>query len=195
MALAPGERRFVSVCAIPDFRSAGPPDASAVGALHADSWRRHYRGAYSDAFLDGDVVADRLTVWTERLGRPDGRSRTIVGEDESGLVGFVHVIFDEDATWGALLDNVHVARRHQRRGIGSDLLAQAADAVAARREPSGLYLWVLEQNVDAQAFYEARGARRVESARVASPGGVPGRLNGSPRKLRYVWDDPNTLTR
>jgi hypothetical protein len=27
--------------------------------LHADSWRRHYRGAYADAFLDGDVLADR----------------------------------------------------------------------------------------------------------------------------------------
>jgi len=182
------------VWAIPDFRSAGPADAGAVAALHADSWRRHYRGAYSDAFLDGDVVSDRLSLWTERLGRADGRSHTIVGEDESGLVGFVHTIFDEDAIWGALLDNVHVVREHQRRGIGSDLLAQAADTVAGRREPTGLYLWVLEQNLDAQAFYEARGARRVESALVATPGGVPGRLNGSPRKLRYVWDDANTLT-
>jgi GNAT superfamily N-acetyltransferase len=181
------------VWAIPNFRSAGPDDAGAVAALHADSWRRHYRGAYSDAFLDGDVVADRLSVWTERLGRRDRSSRTIVAEDESGLVGFVHTIFDEDATWGALLDNVHVARSHQRRGVGSDLLAQAAAAVAQRPHPTGLYLWVLEQNVDAQAFYEACGARRVESAPVASPGGVPGRLSGSPRKLRYAWDDPNTL--
>jgi GNAT superfamily N-acetyltransferase len=41
-----------------NFRLAGPPDADAIAALHADSWRRHYRGAYSDAFLDGDVGAD-----------------------------------------------------------------------------------------------------------------------------------------
>ncbi|MDQ6849097.1 MAG: hypothetical protein M3070_03765 [Actinomycetota bacterium] len=31
----------------------------------------HYRNAYSDAFLDGDVAADRLTVWTDRLREPD----------------------------------------------------------------------------------------------------------------------------
>ncbi len=33
------------------FRLASPADAKAVADLHADSWRRHYRGAYSDAFL------------------------------------------------------------------------------------------------------------------------------------------------
>jgi hypothetical protein len=44
------------------FRPAGPDDAEKVGMLHADSWRRHYRGAYADSFLDGDVVADRRSV-------------------------------------------------------------------------------------------------------------------------------------
>src|SRR6266545_1171398 len=55
------------------FRLASPADAKAVADLHADSWRRHYRGAYSDAFLDGDVVADRLAVWTARLREHDPR--------------------------------------------------------------------------------------------------------------------------
>lgn len=43
------------------FRLAVPDDAEAVAMLHATSWRRHYRGAYSDAFLDGDVVAEPVT--------------------------------------------------------------------------------------------------------------------------------------
>jgi ribosomal protein S18 acetylase RimI-like enzyme len=171
------------------LRLAGPRDARAIAALHADSWRRHYRGAYSDAFLDRDVAADRLAVWTDRLGRRDPRSCTILAEDESGLVGFAHTVFDEDPVWGAQLDNIHVAHRHQRRGVGSGLLVRTAKAVAGRPQRTGLYLWVLEHNVDAQAFYEAHGARRVERAQVTPPGGVPGRLNGSPFKLRYAWDD------
>jgi GNAT superfamily N-acetyltransferase len=175
------------------FRLAGPSDAKAVAALHADSWRRHYRGAYSDAFLDGDVVTDRLAVWTERLGRTDTGSCTILAEDESGLIGFAHTVFDADPTWGALLDNIHVAHSHQRRGVGSCLLARTAKAVAGRHRRTGLYLWVLEQNLDAQAFYGAHGARRVERAQVTPPGGVPSRLNGSPNKLRYAWTDPSTL--
>lgn len=173
------------------FRPAGPADAIAVAALHADSWRSHYRGAYSDSFLDGDVVTDRETVWAERLQAADSRSHTVLAEDDAGLVGFAHVVFDADPTWGALLDNLHVAKRHKRKGVGSELLAQIGQAVTERQAP--LYVWVLEQNLHAQAFYEARGAVRIERARVSEPGGVAGRLNGTPAMLRYAWSDPRAL--
>jgi ribosomal protein S18 acetylase RimI-like enzyme len=166
-------------------------DAEAIAALHADSWRRHYRGAYSDSFLDGDVHTDRLAVWTEQLGTPDSRRHTIVAEDGSGLIGFAHTVFYDDPTWGALLDNLHVAHGQKRRGVGRQLMVQTARAVIERG--TGLYLWVLEQNVDGQRFYEALGAKRVEEAPVSPPGGVAGRLRGSPMKLRYAWADPATL--
>jgi predicted N-acetyltransferase YhbS len=173
------------------FRLAVRRDAEAVAALHVDSWRRHYRGAYSDEFLDGDVVADRLAVWTERLAEPDRRRHTIVAEDGTGLVAFAHTAFDDDPTWGALLDNLHVAHGHKRRGVGSKLLALTARAVIERG--TGLCLWVLEQNVQARAFYEANGAKPVERADASPPGGVASRLTGSPAKLRYAWADPAVL--
>ncbi len=167
------------------LRPANPSDAEAIAALHADSWRRHYRGAYSDAFLDGDVISDRLAVWTDRLREPDPRRYTTVTEDGAGLIGFAHTAFDEDPIWGALLDNLHVAHGHKRRGIGSQLLALTAAAAIERR--TGLYLWVQEQNVAAQAFYETRGGECVDRALISPPGGVASRLNGSPVKLRYAW--------
>jgi hypothetical protein len=82
------------------YRPANASDATSVAHLHAVSWRRNYRGAYSDDFLDGDVLADRLSIWN--LG---------------------------------------------------------------------------------QAFYEAFGGEAAERATVTSPGGVAGRLHGSPAKL------------
>lgn len=176
----------------PHFRRASAHDAQAIARLHADSWRRHYRGAYSDSFLDGDVVADRLVAWSARLGERDASSCTIVAED-GGVVGFAHTIFDHDASWGALLDNMHVSQTHKRRGVGSRLLALTARALLERSDRHGLYLWVLEQNRAAQAFYEARGAERVERAPVSAPGGIPGRLCGSPCKLRYAWRNPARL--
>jgi GNAT superfamily N-acetyltransferase len=175
------------------FRVAGFSDAEGIAALHVDSWRRHYRGAYSDAFLDGEVTADRLAVWTERLRTPDPGSRTIVAESGGELVGFAHTVFDDDPTWGALLDNLHVTAEMKRRGVGSRLLALTARAVTERAQATGLYLWVLEQNVDAEAFYRARGGRRVGRRLASPPGGVPGRLNGSPVGLRYAWPDPAVL--
>ena len=181
-----------SSVASPTFRSARPADAAAVARLHADSWRRHYRGAYSDAFLDGDVVGDRLDVWAERLREPDPGRCTILAED-GGVVGFANTFFDDDPTWGALLDNLHIAHSHRRRGIGARLMALTAEALLERPEPTGLYLWVLEQNRDAQAFYEACGGRCVERAPVPPPGGIASRLTGSPMGLRYVWSQPGDL--
>lgn len=173
------------------FRFARPADAEAIAALHAASWRRHYRGAYSDAFLDGDVVPDRMAVWTDQLREPDPRCCTIIAADSGPVIAFAHTAFDDDPAWGALLDNLHVAEGHKRRGIGTRLLALTAHAVTERG--TGLYLWVLEQNVEAQAFYETCGARRVERALASPPGGVASRLNGTPVKLRYAWADPAVL--
>jgi GNAT superfamily N-acetyltransferase len=175
------------------FRLAGRTDADAIAALHADSWRRHYRGAYSDAFLDGDVLADRVEVWRRRLGDSERSGHTVVAEGGGSLIGFAHTVLDDHPMWGALLDNLHVTHRRQREGTGSRLLALTARAVIERE--TGLYLWVLEQNVEAQAFYEAHGGERVESALVAPPGGVADRLSDSPVKLRYAWHDPAVLLR
>jgi GNAT superfamily N-acetyltransferase len=182
-----------------NFRRAGPGDAEVLAKLHAENWRRHYRGAYSDSFLDGEVFADRLRVWSARLREPDPRRCTILAED-GDLVGFANTVLEDDPTWGALLDNLHVGDRHRRRGVGSRLLALSAEAVIRRADlgsapdgASGLYLWVLEQNLDAQAFYEARGGSCVGRDVVSPPGGIASRLAGSPARLRYAWAEPAVL--
>jgi GNAT superfamily N-acetyltransferase len=174
------------------YRAALPSDAPAIAALHADSWRRHYRGAYSDAFLDGEVATERLLVWTDRMNEPgEGRS-TIVAESEGRFVGFCHAVFDHDPRWGTLVDNLHVTYRLKGGGIGTRLLAHTAEVVVDRRPDNGLYLWVLEQNTAAQAFYEARGGVRVEHGWAGTPGGDP-RLKGTPGRFRYAWSDPAVL--
>jgi hypothetical protein len=53
---------------------------------------------------------------------------------------------------------------------------------------TSLYLWVLEGNTAAQAFYAARGGRLVERG-ITEPPGRGGRIVG----LRYVWPDPSVL--
>jgi GNAT superfamily N-acetyltransferase len=172
----------------PRLRLATSADARPLAELHAESWRRHYRGAYSDAFLDGEVAVDRLAVWSERLRQRDPHRCTIVAEDDR-IVGFANTIFEDDPAWGALLENLHVADSHQRRGIGARLLAMTARAVVARPRRSGLYVWVLEQNVGAQAFYGALGGTRVGREPVSPPGGIASRVTGSPAKLRYAWEE------
>jgi GNAT superfamily N-acetyltransferase len=173
------------------FRAAGPGDAHAVAALHAGSWQRHYRGAFSDAFLDNDVAGYLLPLWTGRLASPDPQARTILAEINGAVVGLAHTLLGEHPAWGAFLDNLHVAPGLKRQGIGTQLLALTWQEVVSWSPSSGLYLWVLEQNNDARAFYAARGGACVERAEVPPPGGDPVRLNGKPMGLRYAWRDPS----
>ena len=175
-----------------EIRLTEAADARVIAKLHADSWRRHYRGAYSDRYLDGDLDADRLAVWTERLNSP-GSSFTLLAEHRHHPVGFAHVILDADSTWGALVDNLHVARAVQRSGVGTLLLDRVARIVIEHRPSSGIYLWVLEPNELGQAFYRARGGTLRDRELAAPPGGDPRNLDGTPRKIRVAWPDPVSL--
>jgi GNAT superfamily N-acetyltransferase len=163
------------------FREATPGDADAIGRLHAESWRRAYRGAYSDAYLDGAVFEDRLSVWRERYAAPSAAMYTLLAEDEGGtLLGFACSFGDEDATWGTLLDNLHVAGDAEGRGIGRQLVAASALWSERAYPDAGFYLWVLEGNGRARPFYEHLGATNESLHIMESPGGPV-------RSLRYVW--------
>src|SRR5439155_16489810 len=97
-----------------------------------------------------------------------------------------HTILDDDPVCGARLDNLHVAYALKGHGVGTGLMAQTASALIQARPKRGLYLWVLEQNSAAQAFYEARGGTRA-GQRLGGP--FPG--GGRAVTLRYVWPDPS----
>jgi ribosomal protein S18 acetylase RimI-like enzyme len=168
------------------YRPAVDGDALSIAALHADSWRRHYRGMYSDDYLDGPVAGERRELWLSRFSDRAGTATTIA-EVDGTLAGFIHVILDADPEHGALVDNLHVRHDRQRLGIGEQLMRRAAAGVVAARPGSGVYLWVLEQNVRARAFYRSIGGAEADREDTEPPGG--GVVTG----IRVVWPDPTTL--
>jgi ribosomal protein S18 acetylase RimI-like enzyme len=171
------------------FREARPEDAQAVARLHADSWQRHYRGAYSDAFLSAEAPEYLEQRWKQRLAAPSPQAITLLAESDGVVVGLVHTVLDDDPVWGGFIDNLHVQYALKRQRVGSRLMALSAQAVRSRSASWGLHLWVLEQNTAAQAFYAARGGKSVERKAVPPPGGDPARLNGMPYCLRFAWLD------
>jgi len=170
------------------LRTATSEDAVAVADLHAESWRRHYRGAYDNAYLDGDVFTDRREVWVERLAHVDPEvACTILALDGDALLGFAHVIYDDDPVWGALVDNLHVAFERKRGGIGTRLMVASARAVLDRSAPTGMYLWALEMNTAGRAFYRAIGGEETGEELSELEGG------GTAVGVRYCWRDPTVL--
>jgi GNAT superfamily N-acetyltransferase len=162
---------------------AGLDDASAIAALHAESWRTAYRGFLPDEFLDGPVIADRLRVWTARMPAPDPHRRLVLkAVSENTLVGFACVLLDAEPAWGALLDNLHVTPTLRGRGIGTRLFADARHWVAGAAPGQRLHLTVIEANVAARRFYDRQGGLVVDRQVVEV---VPGtRLP----VLRYAWE-------
>lgn len=170
-----------------EFKPALPEDYTAIAALHAQSWKRHYRGIYSDIFLEQEVKNDRLAVWLERLETPPQNQRVIMAVQNGAVIGFSCIYINDHPVFGTLLDNLHVSGHHQQQGIGRMLLQACARLILEHGEQHNMYLWVYEQNVQAVQAYERLGGRRHETVLKQNADG------GSAVSHRYVWDDAADL--
>lgn len=173
-------------CAGMRLREVNLDDAPAIAALHTASWRDAYRLIFDPAYLAGPVEQDRLNVWAERLSTPDVGRRTTLAEDGSRLVGFICTFGGNDATWGSLVDNLHVHPDAKGKGIGKQLLRSAAAWVTRAYPLGGMYLWVYEANEASCRFYDRMGGKSVERLFKSS-------LGGTAPILRYHWPDPKAL--
>ena len=164
------------------IRLARLSDTKQIALLHADSWRRTYRGLFTDEFLDHEANAERIQTWCTRLQaeRPD--QCVYVMENGSTVNGFVCAYGNEDATWGSLIDNLHVRHTSRRQGIGTHLMHYAFNWLALHYPSNDVYLWVMENNQPARRFYEKLGAVNAETLDKPNPVG-----GGSALNCRYVW--------
>jgi GNAT superfamily N-acetyltransferase len=163
------------------IRDARPSDLDPIAQLHAQSWRLAYRGILSDAFLNGDLVAERTALWRERFDTPADRQSIVVAEKDGALLGFACAFGAHDAQWGSLLENLHVAPEHKGSGIGTQRVRHVARWCADTQAAEGLHLWVLAGNTAAQAFYRRMGAEAVEDSEWDAPDGK------RVAELRFAW--------
>jgi GNAT superfamily N-acetyltransferase len=129
------------------------------------------------------AAADRTQLWHARLAHPSERQYVLLAERDDGLAGFVCVLLDEEPTWGACLDNLHVRPDLTGHGLGRALLAAAARWLRSVEPTWPLHLWVFEANAGARRFYERTGAELVEHSRKMMPDGEAHVV------LRCVWRD------
>lgn len=157
-------------------RPATPEDAPAIAQVQVASWKVGYRGILRDAVLDALSVEERTTRWDGYLTDPANEIRTLVAEDEQGVVGFVSLLGvarDEDVPPGtAEIPALYVHPARWRRGAGRALMevAFAALVAAGAHEVS---LWVLEDNKRAREFYSVAGFKPEGARRVAEQVGEP----------------------
>ena len=172
-----------------EFREATASDACVIAELHTQSWRNTYRGILRDAYLDGDILTERLDMWRMRLGASAQEQFCLIAYGDQRPIGFVFLEGHADPQWGTLLDNLHVLPAAQGNGLGTQLIHRAATWVRNRFPDDGMFLWVFEGNILARRFYENLNPRIVERIVAEAPGG--GRIG----EWRYAWPDIENLLR
>jgi len=152
------------------YRLATIEDIDSLATLHAQSWRATYRGIFSNGFLDNDVFQERNQAWTQRLTRPKNNQHIIVATQRGEICGFICAFAEQHPEWGTFIDNLHVASAYQGRGVAKQLICLIAQWVAQSSKPQGIYLEVLEDNLQARGFYDAIGAIHQQTNLWVPPG-------------------------
>lgn len=132
-------------------RFAGVADAVSLADLHIRSWQVAYRHILPAGYLDGLDREDRTTFWQNFIGE----GRLVLVLDVGETVGFCFPTKANEADWGEI-SSIYVHPEHWGKGYGSLLLAAGEDELRDMGFERAL-LWVLEENWDARAFYEAKG--------------------------------------
>ena len=169
------------------IRDATPDDAREIASVHIDTWRSTYRGHLPDAMLDG-LDFDRWAARREQYPRSTAPKQIcLVAERDGALAGFVVAgpLQDQPSGSEGEVYAIYVRDEHQRGGVGTALLSEAARRLH-ELGLQGMLIWVLRENAKGRSFYERMGGR-AERERPFEIAGAQIRETG------YVWGDTALL--
>jgi ribosomal protein S18 acetylase RimI-like enzyme len=167
---------------------AGPADAEGLARVHVASWRETYQELLPAAFLARMSEAAHARRFARQLLSPAPDAVTLAAADRRGLVGYAEGGPSRSGTRGeAEIATLYVLRAAQGIGLGRQLLADTARALAARGATS-LVISVLRDNARARQFYERLGGAPDPARPERGPGG---RLL---HEVSYRWADIRSVT-
>lgn len=127
-------------------------DRLAVSRIYAESWRHAYKGIVPQSFLDG-LSEDNCGKKLDREG-----IYHLVAAADGKLVGtssYCKSRFPEYAEYGEII-SIYFLPEYMGKGCGKKLLAAAVEKLSEMGFRD-VFLWVLEENHNARAFYERCG--------------------------------------
>ena len=138
------------------IRPATIDDASALGALHMACWREAYASHLSAEFLARATPQSSGERWAQTIARlnDDGRALPLVAECDGALLGFAMggAPRGEIAPRETELYALYTRASTHGTGLGQRLFDTAIGGQPA-------FLWVLDRNPRATAFYQRNGFR------------------------------------
>ena len=143
------------------IREATAEDAGLISHIHATSWRKAYRGLIAGDYLDR--LPDSYWVPSVRSWLSSGQLYGLLILDDGKPVGACLYGRGRDeaySDWGEIV-SLYVLPEATRRGLGSQLLAEAL-RLLQEDGYDRFYLWAIEGNEAAGAFYRKNGFRPTD---------------------------------
>ena len=127
-------------------------DRLAVSHIYVESWRHAYKGIVPQSFLDGLSEGN----WVKNLDR-EGISHLVAVADGKliGTSSYCRSRFEKYSDFGEII-SIYFLPEYMGKGYGKKLLAAAVEKLSEMGFRD-VFLWVLEENYNARAFYERCG--------------------------------------
>ena len=153
------------------LRLATIEDAETIATIHVCAWRVAYEGIVPAQYLASLSVQERANLWRRVIS--EQRGTVLLAVTPHGDVGFVSFgpNRDKDGKQKAEIYAIYVLPEFWKQGIGGELLEEAERQLQDSHF-TALTLWVLEKNISARQFYEARGFRLDGDRKEATIGGL-----------------------
>ncbi len=153
---APPRHNHGEVSMMTEFRNATGADAGLISHLYATSWRKAYRGIIPPDYLER--LPDDYWVPSVRTWLDSGRFSGLMMWRDGHPVGcaiYGRGRDDRYTGWGEVV-SLYLLPDCTRQGLGSALLAEALRQMRADGF-TRFYLWCLQNNTAADAFYRSQG--------------------------------------
>lgn len=139
-----------------NIQRANLEDAKIISNIHALSWKTAYKGFIPQQYLDelrDDFWVDAFKDWIRTY-----RFTVLIIYENELPIGCITYGKSRDETlpeWGEIV-SIYVLPNYFGKGYGNILLNTALKDMN-KLGYKNIYLWVLEDNLNAKAFYEKNG--------------------------------------
>ena len=175
------------------IRPATQDDIPALAHIHVQGWKDAYGGLVDQGYLDNLDEADRAQKWIEWFD-PEQKPVFMAFAENGDPAGFVNYGRLQTPPPGSSpirplysgeIYALYILSDYWRQGLGTRLMRQAAQGLAAMKHKS-MCLWVLEKNNRAVSFYKKIGGERCGKKDIEIGPSMA-------REICFGWRDTGTL--
>ena len=144
-----------------DIKTASILDVKVISYIHASSWKTAYKGIVPQEYLDNLKNNYWVPAFEKWISDDTVVSKLVYADNvATGCITYGKSRNLDLPNWGEIF-SIYVLPKYFGRGFGKALIINAVNDLHDKGLKD-IYLWVLEENLQAQKFYRNNGFFKSE---------------------------------